>query len=351
MADLESLFKDMGETSTSSCGDCPILKKAKPRHCIRDYEAMSELDILFLSDSVKWNNGDHKPFRSEEKSLIVDCLHPMYDHIREGLRIDFAASVKCPSVLESDMNPESMNSCRSYLDPMIDKLKPKLIFTCGNLALKMLTKKSGIGDKRGRSYDYETSNGHSCKIVALYHPFSVVQEPRMRYLFELDIRNGYNKYILEIVDKSKFSYEGIHKLEQLSKYNFLKTTKEPIGVDIETTGLDFKTNIIQTIAFSFSDKTHEGNVCLPIDHKFSPFSKKEGKEILSFVSEVLGNKNNKKIFQNHTFDRKFLLRYGIRCAEGTTWDTKLLAKLIREDAPNGLKSLVTEYFADELEDL
>jgi hypothetical protein len=347
MSDLEDLFSGPVEASESHCVGCPVLKKNKPRHCIKDYESMEELDILFLSDSVKWNYGDSKAFRTEERDLIVDCLHPMYDHIRDGLRIDFAASVKCPNMLESDMNPVSMNSCRNYLDPMVDKLKPKLIFACGNLALKMLTKKSGIGDKRGTSYEYKTEKGHVCRVVALYHPFAVVQEPRMRYLFELDIRNGYNKYILGIVDKSKFSYEGIHDIKQLENYGFLKTTEEPIGIDIETTGLDFKKDLIQTIAFSFSD----GNVCLPIDHRFTPFSEYDRKKVLEFISEVLGNKNNKKIFQNHTFDRKFLLRYNIRCAEGTTWDTKLLAKLIREDAPNGLKSLVTEYFADELQDL
>ena len=330
---------------TEFCKECPVFKINKPKHCIDDYSSLEELDILFLSDSVKWNYGNHSSFRQEEMDLIVECLHPMYDHIKNGLRIDFSSSVKCPNIAEADMSPDAMKSCRSYLSQTIDRTKPKLVFTCGNLAMKMLVKESGMNNKRGRSFTYTSDNGHVCKVVPIFHPFSVVKEPRLRYLFELDIRNGYNKYILGNVDRSKMNFEGIHTVDDLPKYEFLKTINDPISIDIETTGLDFKTDLIQSIAFGYPG----GNVCFPIDHKYTPFDEGDRALILEFISDVLANPTNKKVFQNHTFDRKFLMRYGIECTN--VWDTKLLAKLIREDAPNGLKSLVSEYFADELEDL
>ena len=331
------------------CYGCTILRKNKPFYCDKTYDEDKQVDILFISDSYKWNNGKIKCFRKEEEALLVECLHPLYQHIKDGLKIEFTASVKCPAVYESDMTPDNMKICRKHLDETIEKRRPKLVYVCGNLAMKMLVKKSGVSGKegkRGRTYLYTSESGHECIVVPLYHPFSVVQEPKNRYLFEVDIRNAYEKYVLGKTDTSKFKYKVIHELAMLEEFEWMEHTSEPIAVDIETTGLDFKRDIIQTIAFSVrTDKIY--NICIPIDHQYTPLNEFQRKMALGFVKDVLGNTANVKVFQNGSFDRKFLLRYGIK-VHGV-WDTKILAKLIREDSPNGLRDLVREYFADELE--
>jgi uracil-DNA glycosylase family 4 len=331
------------------CEGCTILNKNKPFHCNKEYDEDKQVDILFLSDSYKWNNGKLSCFRKEEEALLVECLHPLYQHIRDGLKIEFAASVKCPSVFEADMTPNNMKICRKHLNDTIERRRPKLVYVCGNLAMKMLIKKSGVSGKdgkRGRTYLFTSENGWECIVVPLYHPFSVVQEPKNRYLFEVDIRNAYEKYILGKTDTSKFKYTVIHDIEMLKDFEWMQKTYEPVAVDIETTGLDFKKDWMQTIAFSVkTDQMY--NICIPVDHQYTPLDVYARGYALDFVSGVLGNKNNVKIFQNGSFDRKFLLRYKIRAHN--VWDTKILAKLIREDTPNGLKDLVREYFSEELE--
>jgi uracil-DNA glycosylase family 4 len=106
-----------------------------------------------------------------------------------------AASVKCPSVGEADMSPKNMNLCRVHLDATIDRIRPKLIFACGNLALKMLLKKSGITNKRGKAFTFATESGFTCVVVPIYHPYSCIKRfPRHLALF----KTGYSERIREV---------------------------------------------------------------------------------------------------------------------------------------------------------
>ena len=246
------------------------------------------------------------------------------------------------------MSPNNMDSCRHYLRETIDKVKPRLVFACGNLAMKMLLKKSGITNKRGKSYDYTTDNGHNCVVVPIFHPYSVVKEPRHRVLFETDIRNAYEKYVLGKTHEGKLEYKvltGIQEVVDLAEK--LKDSEETLAMDIETTGLNFLTDSIQTIAIS----SRETNWVIPCDHKDSPFRKGEpdyGK-VWTSLRKILENPKNKKVFHNAKFDLKFLLNYGIYTKN--VWDTKIMHHLLDENLPKSLMDLVKLYFPTELESL
>lgn len=344
---LEDIFDNF--ESKNKCNGCSILRKRKPRHTILDYIKMEELDVLFLSDSVKWNNGDPKAFRPEEEEVIIECIQPMYEHISKGLRVDFASAVKCPNVVEADMETEDRKICKTHLNDTMEKLRPKLVYACGNLAMRMLVGKSGIAGKRGKTFTYTFKDGTDCWVVPIYHPFAVVQEPKNRYLFEVDIRNGYRKHILGI-HKTDFSYVGISNLDELHKYDYLYTYSGAIAVDLETTGLDFNRDTIHSVSFGFRD--NEGNIIntgIPWNHRHSPFKGDEKEEVVRWIHKVFQNPNATWVFQNGSFDRKFMMIEGIRVTN--CFDTKVLGKLITEDSPNDLKSMVREYFADELEKL
>tara|TARA_R100001377_G_scaffold8853_3_gene4569 strand:- start:48 stop:965 length:918 start_codon:yes stop_codon:yes gene_type:complete len=304
-----------------------------------DYEDLEESPVLFLSDSLKYRLGTISCFSKPEIALIEDCYKESYQ---------LAASVKCPSVKEADMSPNNMNLCRAHLEATIDKVKPKLVFPCGNLAMKMLIKKSGITSKRGKSYEFTTTMGHRCIVVPIFHPYSCIKEPRHTVLFRTDIQNAYEKYVLGKTSEGTFSYKVLTKIEEVQALtDNLRDSKDTLAVDIETTGLNFLTDIIQTIAIS----SHEGNWVIPLDHKDSPFRKGEPDyaQIWKCVRNILENPKSRKVFHNAKFDLKFLINYGIFTKN--VWDTKIMHHLLDENMPKSLMDLTKLYFANELKDL
>ena len=337
MKNLADLYQTL-PTGSPACEGCSILEKSKPCHSVMDYENIEEADVLFLSDSLKFRQGRPIPFDSAEMKIIKECF---------PYEAQFSASVKCPSVKEADMSPANMEICRHHLEATITKVKPKLVFVCGNLAMKMLVKKSGITDKRGKIYTYSTSDGHTTHVCPISHPYSVMKEPRHKYLFERDIQNAYDKYILEKKGEGKVTYEVLMTLEAVEKTaNVLATTSQTVACDIETTGLNFLTDKIMTIALS----TEEGTSVIPLEHKDSPFLTDEVvlQSVWDHLRKIMSNPHNKKIFHNAKFDLKFLLNYGITVVN--VWDTKIMHHFIDENIPKGLKDLVKLYFPCELEE-
>ena len=338
MFELDKLYSGHKINSDNPlCHGCSILDKSKPAHSIMDYDELRESPVLFLSDSLKQKLNQMVPFTKQDMQLLKDSY-----------KEDFvcAAAVKCPSVRESDMTPDNMKLCRTHLEATIDKVKPKLVFPCGNLAMKMLIKKSGITDKRGKSYEYITTRGHSCIVVPIFHPYSCIKEPRHSILFRKDIQNAYERVILGKTNEGNFSYQtlmDIGEVESLSTR--LKDSTDTLAIDIETTGLNFLTDIIQTIAIS----TSEGTWVLPLDHKDSPFRNGEthALTVWALLKEILENPKNKKVFHNAKFDLKFLLNYGIYTKN--VWDTKIMHHFLDENLPKSLMDLVKLYFPTELE--
>ena len=337
MKKLEDIYQNHpSQVSNPLCEGCTILKKNKPCHSIMDYEELETSDVLFLSDSIKFKYGQPYSFGSQEMRTITKAY---------PYEAAFAASVKCPSVKEADMSPANMVICRQHLEETIDKVKPKLVFVCGNLAMKMLVKKSGITNKRGKIYPYTTDKGHPTQVCPIFHPYSVTKEPRHKYLFERDIHNAYDKYILEKKGEGKVKYQVLMKVEEVVELaNTLSKTSDTISCDIETTGLNFLTDKVMTLAISSKD----GTWVIPLAHKDSPFLENSLTKVWGCVKDIMLNPNNKKVFHNAKFDLKFLLKAGITAVN--VWDTKIMHHLIDENIPKGLKDLVKLYFPRELEE-
>ncbi len=340
MFDLDKLYaghKTHGDNPL--CEGCTILEKSKPCHSVMDYEDLKEAPVLFLSDSLNYRLGTISPFSKAEIALIDECYNESYQ---------VAASVKCPSVKEADMSPNNMNLCRVHLEATIDKVKPKLVFPCGNLAMKMLIKKSGITSKRGKSYEYNTDGGHRCIVVPIFHPYSCIKEPRHTVLFRTDIQNAYEKYVLGKTSEGNFSYKVLTKIEEVQALaEQLKDSNVTLAADIETTGLNFLKDSIMSIALT----SHEETWVLPLDHKDSPFRNGEthALTVWALLKNILENPKNKKVFHNAKFDLKFLINYGIHTKN--VWDTKIMHHLLDENMPKGLMDLTKLYFANELENL
>ena len=329
MFDLNNLYaghKMHGENPL--CSGCTILEKQKPCHSVMDYEKLSSSPTLFVSDSLKYKMGRTLPFSSPEYSLLCNSYPEKFE---------CAASVKCPGVKEADMSPDNMKLCRVHLEATVDKVQPKLIFACGNLAFKMLTKKSGIMDKRGKAYEYTTARGTSTTVVPVYHPYSVLKEPRFEVLFKADLQNAYEKYILGRGGQGQWDYTVVTKVNDLPNI-----TTTDLAVDIETTGLNFKKDKIMTIALSTREQTY----VIPIDHKDAQWSGEERTLVLNHLKDIMVDKRIRKIFHNAKFDVKFLLEYGMIVRN--IWDTKIMHHLVDENMPKSLMDLARFYFPHEL---
>ena len=61
----------------------------------------------------------------------------------------------------------------------------------------------------------ESNSGHSCIVVPIYHPYAVLKEPRHRYLFETDIKNAYEKYVLGKTNSGDFVYSTATEIEEV----------------------------------------------------------------------------------------------------------------------------------------
>jgi DNA polymerase I-like protein with 3'-5' exonuclease and polymerase domains len=176
----------------------------------------------------------------------------------------------------------------------------------------------------------------------------VVKEPRHKYLFQTDVRNAYEKYVLEKTYDGEFQYKTLTDIQEVKDLaEKLRDSSDTLAMDIETTGLNFIQDKIQTIAITSEENTW----VLPLDHKDSPFRKgEEGyATVWKCLRQILENPKNKKVFHNAKFDLKFLINYGIYTKN--VWDTKIMHHFIDENLPKSLMDLVKLYFPTELESL
>lgn len=332
---LEDLYTKT-EYVNPLCTGCSILKKDKPCYGHLDYETEEPfVDILFITDSLKWEYFGATPATDEEIEAIKSIP------ILSKYNYTFTASVKCPDIKDQDMSTKDKHICREHLYNAVRHLKPKLIIPLGNLAFKMLTKKSGIQSKHGKTFEFE-----GIKVVPTFHLTQVFLEPQLvKYLHE-DITNAVIKYLDEDNRDAKINYTVIVNKNSLVDYDWLTDTDKTIAIDIETTGLDFLRDKIMTVAISWGEET----LVIPYLHKDVSFTDEELFLFRTFLRMVMSNKNNKKVLHNASFDLKFLMQLGVEKFENI-YDTQLMHHSVDENRSHALKELVKERFVEYVEEL
>lgn len=323
------------------CEGCSQLCKKKPAYGITDYDSLDEAEILILSDSMTGRMGRYVPFTSRDMDLIEGVL------VQSGAtcRVEISSAVKCPSVKDSEMKTADRRACEKHLEETLNKVKPKLVITCGNLAMRMVIKKSGITNKRGSAFNCKTEAGHEYITVPTWHPYAVISEPKLMEQFVQDIQLAIDK-VIKGKKADPLKWTRVSTIEDIWAIDHLRSTDLDLAVDTETTGLDFIKKKLNTIAFS----TIEGNYAIPLEHKDTPFSEHDLETVVyPWVKLVLENPRNRKIFHNAKFDLKFLLAKGIHTTN--VYDTKLMAHLFDEEAPKSLKDLVKRFFPDGIDEL
>ena len=306
-------------------------------------EEVGSEPIVLIHDSCVKQRGEVFSFRDDEYSILTQLLNktklPPDDY-------QFVAAIKQLGVSEKDVTTEIIQSNRQPLEDKLKSINPKLIFVLGNLAMKTLLRKSGIGNKRGKEFWVTIDSDTKIPVVPVYHPFSLHAEPKLRSLFLQDINNAYDKFVL---NKNKFA-ESTYVLcnDVDTALEQLENVKQDtvISCDIETTGLDFKKDKITSIGFSTGEQ--EAFV-IPIYHRESELSTDDLERVCAAIRNIMADNSIGKVFHNCKFDLKFLRNWGV-LDFNNIHDTQIMHSLVNENKPHGLMDIVKEYWPRELEE-
>jgi len=329
---MDSLIKDIiNSTKSSGCENCSLLFKGLPFTCQIDYQKdLTKTDVVFVSDSYTPDIYYPGIYENSEESLnIIDSLCKDL-----GVKYTLVSASKCPSL---DLEKDDIKICRKYITKDISILKPKLIITLGELAVKMLLGPTNLATKRG-SY---AGTFVGIPVVPTYclekkkfDPFIVINDIFIAIRVFLKGNKKAEQLDYTVCKTAESLKETLHKIT--------KDKPKEMSVDIETEGLDFINHKITTISFS----TIYGTAVTPVYHKDAT---EDPSKVIQIIKPVLEDPSIRKVFHNADFDWKFLKRAGIHT--DNVGDTMLMSFLSNENYPRKLVSLVRRYFPEEIDEI
>jgi len=225
---------------------------------------------------------------------------------------DYYITNTCKCHPPGNRNPSKgeMNACIGYLFREIQKYKPKVLVTLGEIATAAILGKEGIGLLRGR---FHWSDTYECWVFPTYHPAAVLRTPTRGKTVDEDFTT-----LKKFLEEQNFQREE-PKNQKFGEWHLVSTPDElsqlvkkvsKAGLtffDLETNGLDMflPTMEIRSVSYCFQRK-----IAYVI-----PFGILEGTRrdaALATIKFIQENPAIKKAAQNMNFDVKTLkVRYGI----------------------------------------
>lgn len=277
------------------------------------------------------------PFQS---SSTQELRKLMYDVGLDPNDVAWAYACPCKPVDGGNLKLKEIKECSQQLKEYIELVEPEYILVCGDIALYSLTQLRGITKKRGKIIT--TNNvilGVDTNILPTYSPKALGYSKQLEPVIKSDLKffasRVLNKGLNNLQD---FDWQFLERSDLNKVIKEIKDT-DYISYDVETTGLDANTSIINILG-----------ICLKVEDKFKSYilineNSSYGKNGCSpsylYKPEELKNIvniANKSCAHNSKFDNKFLNRCDLTTPSiKTTFDTMLAAYLIDETLPHDLK--------------
>ena len=151
-----------------------------------------DASVVFVGEAPGyWEDIKGLPFVGAAGKVLDGLLQKIELH-RESVFITNV--VKCRPPENRDPKPLEVSTCTTlYLNRQISLIKPKIVVTLGRHSTAYILSKAGfenvesISGFRGRVYPVEFL-GLSVAVVPMYHPASVLHNPKYRDYLERDFR-------------------------------------------------------------------------------------------------------------------------------------------------------------------
>jgi len=256
-----------------------------------------------------------------------------------------------PPDKRTEPTDEEIEFCRGNVISFLNETHPKIIVALGNVPLKWLTKKSGIGDKRGKVY--ETPWGI---VIPTYHPSNIDRNPDNERFLKEDIGiakeialNGLESYMKR--SKSSIDIKMIMSMQEIEELADKLIKAKDFSFDIETTGLQYWDELIG-IGFAMDNK--QGYYIPFIDYKEDDkkrtpiyiFTEKERSQIAGLFQKVFTVHKGWVYAHNAKFDYRKLYYDWKLPLWMKVFDTMIGHFLIDENQPHDLKSITDTLFQD-----
>ena len=167
----------------STCTRCAL---AQGRTQVVFGSGNPDADLMFVGEAPGFHEDKQGvPFVGAAGKLLEQLLDGI------GLARDdvyIGNVLKCRPPGNRDPLPEEIEACEGHLWRQIELIRPRIVATLGNFAMKLLSgKPTGITRVHGQEQE-TTLGGYRVLLYPLYHPAAALYTPRMLDVLQSDFR-------------------------------------------------------------------------------------------------------------------------------------------------------------------
>jgi DNA polymerase len=224
-------------------------------------EGPYDAEVVFIGDSPWYHEArEGRPFVGPAGQMLDDLIMQMGI---ERSAVFLTNTIHCQPFQLGETHPkEAVELCRQlYLLPELSRMQPKLIVPMGNVAIKCLGERANIGSVRGAVKDV-TIGDTDYKMLPTYHPSFLNRKPAYKPYADMDFRtiDYYLQHGHEPELNTDLDYRSVVRPEEIDVFFEQFKNAKMIAWDVETTGLDFRSDSILSMQWSFAPKT---GYCMP----------------------------------------------------------------------------------------
>lgn len=303
---------------------------------------------MFIGEAPEYQDGLFgQPFSGQAGMMLTQFLSEVGINRNE---CSLAFVTQCATPKGRPPETDEIKACHDILDYYIAKANPKIIVPIGNVALKRISKRSGITKYNG--HVVEAINYPGKTVIPIISPQFVLRDPQNATL----IRHG--------LSKVKDALDG-KAMERLSKVTYVDTyekfdemikslsSRKQFAIDIETSSKDWLNGYI--VCISFSNQRGESWVLPWVigDEAYYDFCRKfvitnkkrkpitdipkfclenglnhpkykwENLDVFERLKNLLLDESITKVLHNYAFDYKYLEAKGL-IIKGKIYDTMIM---------------------------